>query len=82
MPPLLGAPAIYRIVIQGRLDSSWSDSLGDMVINNEVAADGTPLSVLSGRLVDQAALFGVLNGLYGLGFALLSVERFEVNCAP
>ena len=81
MYPLLGAPAIYRITIQGRLDSSWSNSFEGMVISNEVAADGTPLSVLTGRLVDQAALLGILNGLYGLGFPLLSVERLEINSA-
>ncbi len=77
---MLGTPAIYRIAIQGWLDWRWADSFGGMVINNDVAADGTPRSVLCGCLVDQAALFGVLNGLYGLGFALLSVECVEIGC--
>ena len=71
----LGTPAIYRITIQGRLDDSWSEQLGGMAFSSDVEADGSPLTVLAGRLVDQAALYGVLNALYGLGFALLSVER-------
>jgi hypothetical protein len=29
--------------------------------------------------LDQAALYGVLNALYGLGFALLSVERTPIE---
>jgi hypothetical protein len=71
----LDAPANYRIKIQGCLDDSWSDRFGGMTIRVEREADGSPLTVLTGRLVDQAALFGVLNGVYGLGFALLSMER-------
>ena len=71
----LGTPATYRITIHGRLDDSWSEQLGGMTISSELEADGALLTVLTGPLVDQAALYGVLNGLYGLGFALLSVER-------
>ena len=36
------------------------------------------LSLLVGQLVDQAALLGVLNTLYNLGVALVSVERLSV----
>ncbi len=80
MTPLtLGTSATYRITIQGCLDSSWSDDFGGMTISNEVAADGSVLTMLTGRLVDQAALFGVLDGLYGLGFPLLSVECLNIN---
>ena len=75
----LGTQATYRITIQGYLDCSWSDDFGGITINNEVSKDGSPLTVLTGSLVDQAALFGVLNGLYGLGFPLLSVECLKIN---
>ena len=71
----LGAQATYRITIQGRLDASWSEQMGGMAISGELDAHGSPLTVLTGPLVDQAALYGVLNAVYGLGFALLSVER-------
>ena len=50
-----------------------------MAINYALGADGSLLSVLTGGLVDQAALFGVLNGLYGLGLPLISVECLEIN---
>ena len=82
MPALtLGTPATYRITIQGHLDSSWSDDFGGMAVNNQVSKDGSWQTVLSGRLVDQAALFGVLDGLYGLGFPLVAVECIEINQA-
>jgi len=75
----LGTPATYRITIQGYLDSSWSDDFSGLVICNQVAEDGSSSTTLTGWLVDQAALFGVLDGLYGLGFPLLSVECLEFN---
>ena len=82
MSPLtLGTPATYRITVQGYLDSSWSDDFGGMTVSNEISKDGSWLTVLTGSLVDQAALFGVLDGLYGLGFPLVSVECVEINQA-
>ncbi|MCB0225245.1 MAG: hypothetical protein KDI02_16270 [Anaerolineae bacterium] len=80
MPPLTSiTPATYRITICGRLNRSWTESFGSMAINYALGADGSLLSVLTGGLVDQAALFGVLNGLYGLGLPLISVECLEIN---
>jgi hypothetical protein len=70
----LGTPAIYRIKIRGFLEKSWSNQLGGIVIRHIDAADPTPNTTLQGEMVDQAALFGVLNTLYGLGFPILSVE--------
>ena len=82
MSPLtLGTPATYRITVQGCLDSSWSDDFGGMAVSSEVATDGSALTVLTGRLVDQPALFGILDGLYGLGFPLVSVECLELTQA-
>ena len=82
MPTLtLGTPATYRITIQGYLDSSWSDDFGGLVVNNEILRDGSSRTVLSGRLIDQAALFGILDGLYGLGFPLVAVECVAINQA-
>lgn len=73
----LGTPADYVIRVLGHLDDAWADQLG-MSPSHERSFDGIPLTILAGRLRDQAALFGVLNGLYGLGFPLLSVESAPV----
>jgi hypothetical protein len=64
--------ATYRIVVRGRLDSSWSARLSDMTITTELDADST--TTLIGPLDDQAALAGILNTLYELGLTLVSVE--------
>ena len=72
-PFSLGTEAIYTITVYGRLDGRWSAQLG-LQIAYSTLADNVILSTLSGAFQDQAALFGILNGLYGLGFPLLSVE--------
>lgn len=75
--PLFDSSACYRILLSGRLDSSWSDDLGGMHIILVDEPQHTPLTILMGRLGDQAALSGVLNAVFNLGLTLLSVERTD-----
>jgi hypothetical protein len=42
---------------------------------SHVRESEAPTTALRGRLLDQAALLGVLNALYGLHLPLLSVEH-------
>ena len=70
--------SIYRIRVVGFLDAGWSAHLGGMSVHHQADADGNSLTILTGELADQAALYGVLNGLYGLGFSLLSVECLSI----
>lgn len=66
-------PAAYRIQIQGALAGHWTDYLGGL--NIEVSRqDEPPVTTLSGSVLDQGALMGVLNHLYNMGFPLLTVE--------
>ena len=69
----LGTESIYSITVYGRLDERWSTHLG-LKVDYSMLADNITLSTLSGSFQDQAALFGALNGLYGLGFPLLEVS--------
>jgi hypothetical protein len=75
----LDTPAVYCIRIQGWLDEGWSDRLSGMTITVSQAVDEAPVTTLSGQLVDQAALGGVLSTVYELGFPLLYLERVEVH---
>lgn len=76
--PTLDQPAWYRISIQGQLDKNWSDYLGGLEIRRASPPSNPTVTILTGYLLDQAALFGVLNSLYGLGLPLLSVERLAM----
>jgi hypothetical protein len=60
----------------GFLDENMSDRLGGLTILNTHPDQHLtiPIVTLTGKLTDQAALFGVLNALYNMRFPLLSVE--------
>jgi hypothetical protein len=62
----------YVILVQGVLESSYSDLLSGMAIT-VIEAPGGPRTALAGVLVDQCALQGVLKHLYDLGLPVLSV---------
>jgi len=63
----------YHIRVQGHLSPQWSDWFEGFTITNSV--DGE--AVLSGMILDQAALFGLLSKISNLGLPLLSVNRVE-----
>jgi hypothetical protein len=68
------APAVYAIRLQGHLDGRWAAGwFGGLTITLE--ADGSTL--LTGLVVDQAALHGLLKKVRDLGMPLLSVNRVE-----
>jgi hypothetical protein len=46
-----------------------------MSITVRQAASQQPVTTLTGEVIDQASLLGVLNTLYDMGFPLLRVER-------
>jgi len=66
--------ALYRISILGNLDENWSDYCGGMTIEHECDAKRSTMTILTGRLVDQSALIGVLNSLHDIGCPIISVE--------
>lgn len=73
----LETPTVYRIRVQGHLDSRWEDRLGGMAITMDSTVSLPPVSILEGQVLDQSALSGVLNTLYELHLPLLSVENMD-----
>ena len=72
-------PATYQISILGTLDKNWSDYCCGMTIEHDIVLNQYPVTILTGVLVDQAALNGVINALYDFGCPLLSVECVEAQ---
>jgi hypothetical protein len=64
-------PAVYEIVVKGKLDSRWSRWFADLQIIPQ--PDGNTL--VTGPITDQSALFGVISRLRDLGLVLISVHR-------
>jgi hypothetical protein len=63
-------PLEYEIRVSGMLPDHVVEALGDMRVL--VQPVGT---VLTGAVVDQAALHGVINRLQGAGLELIEVRR-------
>ena len=72
-------PATYRISILGTLEKKWSDYCGGMKIEYDILLNQYPMTILTGLLVDQAALIGVINTLYVLSCPLLALECVEAQ---
>ena len=66
-------PGLYEIRIKGHLDDRWSDWFEGLTITLE--EDGNTL--LTGPVIDQAALHGLLKKVRDLGMPLVSVSPVE-----
>jgi hypothetical protein len=73
----LEQPGTYRICVSGRLNATWAGYFEEMVISETIDTYSTILTTLTGELPDQAAVQGVLQKLYNLGFPLIAVERID-----
>ena len=66
-------PLIYQIRIEGQLGRQWTDWFDGLTITSEDNGD----TLLTGPVVDQAALHGLLRKIRDLGTPLVSVIRVE-----
>jgi hypothetical protein len=66
-------PRLYEIRLKGHLDDLWSDWFEGLTIKLEDNGD----TVLTGPVVDQAALHGLLKKVRDLGMPLVSVNTIE-----
>jgi hypothetical protein len=68
--------SIYHIRVQGNLDEKWADWFEGF----EMASRGNGETLLTGAVVDQAALQGVLGKIHSLGLPLLLVAQTGCPC--
>jgi hypothetical protein len=66
-------PMVYQIRIKGHLGRQWTDWFGGLSITLEDNGD----TLLTGPVVDQAALHGLLRKVRDVGMPLLAVNRVE-----
>ena len=64
-------PSIYQIKIMGHLGNQWSDWFDGLTITQDEEGN----TLLTGPVVDDAALHGLLQKVRDLGMQLLSVNR-------
>ncbi len=68
-------PVVYQIRIRGQLGTQWTEWFEGLTITLEDNGD----TLLTGPVVDQAALHGLLKKVRDLGIPLISVTRVETG---
>ncbi len=61
---------IYEIIIRGYIRDTWFEEL-------EVMKQPNSTTILRGKLIDQASLYGILRKINDLGIELISVNSIE-----
>lgn len=67
------APLIYEITLKGHLSPAWQSWFDDMTITLTDYGE----TILTGTIVDQAALHGLLKKIRDLGMPLLMVRKID-----
>ena len=70
-------PVAYQIKVQGKLGLGWSDWFDGMTGTTENEENGTLITTLTGTVIDQSALLGILLKIGYLNLTLISVNRIE-----
>lgn len=70
-----GQPTIYQIRLRSHLGADWTDWFEGLTITREENGD----MLLTGPVIDQAALHGLLKKVRDLGMPLVSVNPVELQ---
>ncbi len=73
--PSLSEPLAYQIRLKGHLGSEWTDWFEGLTITPEDNGE----TLLTGPVVDQAALHGLLKKVRDLGLPLVSVVQIQLD---
>ena len=65
----------YEIRVRGHLDARWFNRFEGLTISLTLTGE----TIITGYVVDQAALYGLLNRIRDLGVDLLSVQQLPVE---
>ena len=68
-------PDHYQIRVKTHLDLDWSAWFGDLTITH----DADDCTTISGRVADQAALYGLISKARNLGLTLVAVQRIAAE---
>ncbi len=73
LKPNPSQPPVYQIRLEGYVDSHWTDWFEGLTIATKDNGD----TLLTGPVIDQAALHGLLRKVRDLGIPLVSLNRVE-----
>ncbi|MGB9633982.1 MAG: hypothetical protein ACPL8I_11680 [Chloroflexaceae bacterium] len=64
----------YIFQLAGHLDRRWEAAFDGFIITHIFAPDQHPVTLLTGPIPDQSALYGVISRLRDIGVTLISVQ--------
>jgi hypothetical protein len=71
----LRGPKVYQIKIKGHLGSQWSDWFDGLTITQDEEGN----TLLTGPVIDDSALHGLLKKVRDLGISLISFNQLELG---
>lgn len=69
--------AKYEIRVSGHLGQRWSYWFEGMDVTEAFDDKGSPITIITGIIVDQAALHGILAKIRDIGIPIISVNRID-----
>lgn len=67
-------PNTYQIIVNGTLDKKWINDITDMSVDYKMSTSGS-ISILTGEIIDQASLSGIINTLINNRNTIISITR-------
>ena len=67
----------YRIKVRGWIGERWTNWFDGMTITHEGAQNNSPITILTGPIIDQAALRSLLTRIWDLNLTLISATHVE-----
>jgi hypothetical protein len=72
-----GSGTVYRIIVRSELSATYAVAFEGMEMDTKRGE-----TVLTGKIIDQPQLYGILDRINGLGLELLSVQALPVDAHP
>jgi hypothetical protein len=72
-----GSGTVYRIIVRSELSDTYAVAFEGMEMDTKRGE-----TVLTGKIIDQPQLYGILDRINGLGLELLSVQALPVDAHP
>lgn len=70
---------VYQIQVHGWIGERWADWFDGMTLTYAGTRGALPVTILTGPIVDQAALRSLLTKIWDLNLTVMSVTRLEIS---
>lgn len=70
-------PMMYEIIVEGALDRRWQEWFGGMSVTVLAEDSPFPHTVMTGKVRDRSALYGILCQIMNYNLPIISVKRLD-----